>query len=242
MIEWRDEGTVLAVRPHGEMSVIAEVFTAAHGRHAGVVRGGAGRRMSPVLQPGGQVDVVWKARLDDHLGAFAVEPLRGRAAIAMADRVALAGLNAVTTLLSLVLPERQAHLPLYHRTVTLLDLLGEHDVWPLAYLRWELALLEEMGFALDLAVCAVTGETRDLAYVSPRSGRAVSRGAAGIWADRLLPLPAVMRGEGDAGPADIAAALAVTGYFIGHRLIGGLGDRPMPAARARLIAELGRQS
>ncbi len=241
MIEWRDEGAVLAVRPHGETSVIAEVFTAAHGRHAGVVRGGVGRRLSPILQPGAQVEVVWKARLEEHLGAFTVEPLRSRSAVAMADRMALAGLNAVTALLSHVLPEREAHLPLYDRTVALLDLLGEGDVWPLAYLRWELALLEEMGFALDLTTCAATGSVDDLAYVSPRTGRAVSRAAAGIWADKLLPLPPVLLGQGDAAPADIGTALGVTGYFIEHRLVGSLGDRPMPAARARLIAVLGRQ-
>ncbi len=241
MIEWRDEGAVLAVRPHGETSVIAEVFTAAHGRHAGVVRGGVGRRLSPILQPGAQVEVVWKARLEEHLGAFTVEPLRSRSAVAMADRMALAGLNAVTALLSHVLPEREAHLPLYDRTVALLDLLGEGDVWSLAYLRWELALLEEMGFALDLTTCAATGSVDDLAYVSPRTGRAVSRAAAGIWADKLLPLPPVLLGQGDAAPADIGTALGVTGYFIEHRLVGSLGDRPMPAARARLIAVLGRQ-
>ena len=241
MIEWRDEGAVLAVRPHGETSVIAEVFTAAHGRHAGVVRGGVGRRLSPILQPGAQVEVVWKARLEDHLGAFIVEPLRSRAAVAMADRMALAGLNAVTGLLSHVLPEREAHLPLYDRTVALLDLLGAAEVWPLAYLRWELALLEEMGFALDLTSCAATGAVTDLAYVSPRSGRAVSRAAAGIWADKLLPLPLVLLGQGDAGPTDIVAALSVTGYFIEHRLVRSLGDRQMPAARARLLAALDRQ-
>jgi DNA repair protein RecO (recombination protein O) len=242
MIEWRDEGAVLAVRPHGETSVIAEVFTETHGRHMGVVRGGVGRRLSPVLQPGGQVEVVWKARLEDHLGSFAVEPLRSRAAIAMADRLALAGLGAVVALLAHVLPEREAHPQLYGRSVALLDLLGQSDIWPLAYLRWEMALLEELGFGLDLTRCAVTGRTEDLVHVSPRSGRAVSRGAAGAWEDRLLPLPPVLLGQGDAAPGDVAAALAVTGHFIENRLIRGLGDRPMPPARARLVDTLLRLS
>lgn len=241
MIEWRDEGAILALRPHGESAAIVEVFTAAHGRHAGLVRGGAGRRLSPVLQPGTQVEVVWKARIEDHLGAFTVEPLRSRAAVVMSDRLALAGLNGVSGLLAVVLPEREAHLPLYDRTMALLDLLGNHDIWPLAYLRWEMALLEELGFALDLSSCALTGTSDDLAYVSPRSGRAVSRHAAGIWADRLLPLPPVMRGEGEAGLADITAALGVTGHFIEHRLLRSLGDRPMPAARGRLLTALARQ-
>jgi DNA repair protein RecO (recombination protein O) len=241
MIEWRDEGAVLTVRPHGESAAIVEVFTAGHGRHAGVVRGGAGRRMAPLLQPGTQVEVVWRARLPDHLGAFAVEPLRSRAAQVMGDRLALAGLNAVAALLAQVLPEREAHGPLYARTVQLLDLLGQSEVWPLAYLRWEMALLEEMGFGLDLTVCAVTGVAEDLAHVSPRTGRAVSRAAAGAWAERLLPLPPVMLGQGEATGAEVAAALAVTGHFLGRRLFASLGERPVPAARARLLTEIARQ-
>jgi DNA repair protein RecO (recombination protein O) len=242
MIDWRDEGAILSVRPHGENAAIVEVFTASHGRHAGVVRGGTGRRLSPVLQPGSQVEVVWRARLSDHLGAFTVEPVRSRAAQVMTDRLALAGLNAVTALLSQVLPERQAHAALYARSIALLDLLGQSDLWPLAYLHWEIALLEETGFALDLATCALTGTTDDLVFVSPRSGRAVSRAAAGIWADRLLPLPAVMLGQGEATGPDIATALAVTGHFLDKRLFASLGDRPVPPARARLITLIARQS
>lgn len=239
MIEWRDEGAVLAVRQHGETSAIVEVFTRSHGRHAGIVRGGRGRRMRPVLQPGAQVDVTWQARLDDHLGAFTVEPLRSRSG-AMADRLALAGLTAVAGMLCLVLPERDAHPPLYDRTMALLDLLGDADLWPLAYLRWELALLDEMGFGLDLTVCAATGAVTDLIYVSPRSGRAVSAAGAGDWADRLLPLPPVLRGDGDADDAQIVAALGTTGWFIEHRLLRGSGGHALPAARGRLLALLAR--
>ncbi|MEJ8562780.1 DNA repair protein RecO [Yoonia sp. GPGPB17] len=235
MIAWQDEAALLSSRPFGETSVIVEVFSAEHGRHAGVVRGGTSRKLAPVLQPGAQVAVTWKARLDSHLGSFTVEPIRSRAAAAMGDRLALAGLNAVCSLLAMVLPEREAHAPLYERTVALLDLLGQSDVWPLAYLRWEQALLEEMGFGLDLSACAVRGVNEDLIYVSPKSGRAVSRAAAGEWADRMLPLPQVLAGQGDASHAEIAKALGTTGYFIEHRLIKGLGDHPMPAARARLI-------
>jgi len=112
MIEWQDEAVVLALRPHGETSVIAEVFTPLHGRHAGIVRGGTSRKIAPILQPGAQIAVVWKARLEDHLGSFTVEPVRSRAAMAMADRLALAGLNAVTALLSVVMAERDPHLAL----------------------------------------------------------------------------------------------------------------------------------
>ena len=240
MIEWQDEGAILAARPFGETGMIVEVFTAAHGRHAGVVRGGASRKIAPSLQPGAQVALTWKARLDDHLGSFTVEPQRSRAAAAMGDRLALAGLNAVSALLVQVLPEREAHAPLYARTVALLDLLGQGEVWPLAYLRWEQALLEEMGFGLDLSRCAVTGARDDLIYVSPKSGRAVSRAGAGEWADRLLPLPPVLAGQGDASNAEIIRALGTTGYFLEHRLIGGLGDQPLPAARARLLDAMAR--
>ena len=240
MIEWQDEGAILAARPFGETGMIVEVFTAAHGRHAGVVRGGASRKTAPSLQPGAQVALTWKARLDDHLGSFTVEPQRSRAAAAMGDRLALAGLNAVSALLVQVLPEREAHAPLYARTVALLDLLGQGEVWPLAYLRWEQALLEEMGFGLDLSRCAVTGARDDLVYVSPKSGRAVSRAGAGEWADRLLPLPPVLAGQGDASNAEIIRALGTTGYFLEHRLIGGLGDQPLPAARARLLDAMAR--
>ncbi|GGL75413.1 DNA repair protein RecO [Wenxinia marina] len=238
MIEWRDEGTVLAVRPHGESSAIAEIFTAAHGRHLGLVRGGTSRKAQAALQPGTRVDAHWSARLADHLGAWRLEPVRSRSAVLMSDRLALAGLAAVTALLSRSLPERDAHAPLYARTEALLDLLGQGDVWPLAYLQWELALLEEMGFGLVLDRCAVTGGTDDLAYVSPRSGRAVSRDGAGDWVARLLPLPPVLRGAGEAGAADIVAALGTTGWFVRHRLIGA--EVELPPARARLIDEIRR--
>lgn len=242
MIDWTDEAALLATRPFGETSVIIEVFSAEHGRHAGVVRGGTSRKIAPMLQPGAQLSVTWKARLDAHLGSFTVEPIRSRAANAMGDRVSLAGLNAVCALLAMVLPEREAHPPLYERTVNLLDLLGQTDIWPLAYLRWEQALLEEMGFAMDLSACAVRGVNEDLAFVSPRTGRAVSREAAGEWADRLLALPPVLAGKGDATGGEIAAALGTTGYFIEHRLLRGLGDRPLPAARGRLLDAILRHS
>lgn len=241
MIEWRDEGALLAVRRHGEGNAIVEVFTAAHGRHLGVVRGGGGRRLSPILQPGAQLDVTWSARLEDHLGAFRVEPIRSRAALVMGDPLALKGLTAICALMSFLLPEREPHPELYARTTQLLDLLGRTEAWPLAYLRWELAVLAEMGFALDLETCAVSGATEDLAFVSPKSGRAVSRAAAGDWAPRLLPLPPVLRGAGEDSDPEIAEGLELTGYFLEHRLAPSLGDKPVPAARARLVEALRRR-
>lgn len=234
-MEWRDQGILLTMRRHGETAAIIDVFTRAHGRHAGVVRGGASRRIAPILQPGAQLDLLWRARLENHIGAYQVEPIRSRAAAAMSDRLALAGLNAVTALLAFCLPDREPHDALYLRSEQLLDLLGQNDIWPLAYLNWELALLDELGFGLDLRNCAATGSTDDLIYVSPKSGRAVSRDGAGDWANRMLPLPPVLRGVGPAPDTEVAQALGTTGYFIENRLAPALGNKPIPEARARFI-------
>ena len=239
-MEWRDQGALLTVRRHGETSAIIEVFTAEHGRHAGVVRGGTSRKVAPVLQPGAQLDVTWRARLDEHIGTFSVEPIKSRAAGVMNDRLALAGLNSVTALLGYCLPEREPHPQLYERSVALLDLLGTTPAWPLAYLRWELALLDEMGFGLDLSCCAVSGALDDLAYVSPRSGRAVSAEAAGEWADRLLPLPPSLLGHGTGEIEGIGEGLVTTGYFLKNRLASQFLDRPLPQARQRLVDAFAR--
>lgn len=235
MKEWRAEGVLLSVRRHGESAAIIEVFTEEQGRHAGVVRGGAGRKLAPLLQPGAQLDLHWKARLEDHIGAFAVEPVRSRAAQVLGDRLALSGLNSVTALLRFALPEREPHPALYARSITMLDLLGYADAWPLAYLRWEMALLDELGFGLDLSRCAVTGTLDDLAYVSPRTGRAVSAEGAGEWVDRLLPLPPCLLGQGPVRAREISEGLRTTGYFLSNRLAPSLGDRPLPEARARMV-------
>ena len=240
-MEWRDQGALLSVRRHGETSAIIEVFTAEHGRHAGVVRGGASRKIAPILQPGAQLDVTWRARLDAHIGSYTVEPLQSRAGAVMGDRLALAGLNSVNALLVFCLPEREAHPPLYRRTMMLLDLLGTSQAWPLAYLRWELALLDEMGFGLDLSACAVSGAIDDLAFVSPRTGRAVSAEAAGEWAEKLLPLPPALLGHGNGDFQGISEGLLTTGYFLEHRLAMQLGNRPLPQARQRLVDAIARQ-
>ena len=233
-MDWRAEGILLGTRRHGEHAAILDLFTAEHGRHMGVVRGGASRRMAPLLQPGAQLDATWRARLDAHLGSYTVELVRGRAAEAMGDRLALAGLNAVCALLSFALPERHAYPALHARSLVLLDGLGA-ERWAEAYLGWELALLEDTGFGLDLTSCAATGVTQDLAYVSPRSGRAVSRAGAGEWAARLLPLPGVMRGVAGGDPAEVVEGLRTTGHFLSEHLAPSLGDRPLPPARQRLV-------
>lgn len=233
-MEWQDQGTVLSVRPHGESSAIVEVFTAGHGRHAGVVRGGTSRRIAPILQPGAELAVVWRARLEDHIGAFTLEPLRSRAGL-MSDRQALAALNSVCALLRVSLPEREAHGDLWRVTGGLLDRLAEAG-WQPDYLAWELRLLEELGFGLDLTSCAVTGENDRLAYISPRTGRAVSASAAGEWADRLFPMPPILAGRGRDGLAD---ALKITGYFLARELAPVLGGKSLPEARARLMGMMG---
>lgn len=238
-MEWRAEGVLIATRRHGENAAIIEVFTAEQGRHAGVVRGGASRKMAPLLQPGAQLDVTWKARLEDHLGAFTVELVRSRSAQVIGDRQALAGLNAICGLLGFVLAERDPHPELYARSLDLFDRLGQDAEWLRAYLLWERAVLEEMGFGLDLSRCVVTGGTDDLNYVSPKSGRAVSDAGAGEWVDRLLPLPDVLRGEPGDLP-DIIKGLRTTGHFMAHWLAPELGDKPLPAARQRLIDALSR--
>lgn len=240
-MDWRDEGTLLSVRKHGETSAIIEVFTATHGRHAGVVRGGTSRKLAPMLQPGAQLDLSWRARLEEHIGLFNVELSRSRAAAVMADRGALAGLNAMNALLLFALPEREPHPRLYAQTVVMLDLLGHTEAWPVAYLQWELALLQALGFGLDLSACAVTGSVEDLVYVSPKSGRAVSAEGAGAWADRLLPLPPELLGVVTQDLAGIAAGLRTTGHFLETGLAHSLGDRPLPEARARLVDRLVRR-
>jgi len=240
-MDWRDHGILLTVRRHGESSALIEVFTEHHGRHAGLVRGGASRKMAPHLQPGAQLDLGWSARLEDLLGTYKAEPLRSRAALAMSGRLALAGLNAVCALLAFALPDREPHPDLYRRSEALLELLDNADLWPLGYLRWELGLLEELGYGLDLTACAVTGATEGLAYVSPKTGRAVSAAGAGDWADRLLPLPPVMLGQGAAADSEIVTALGTTGYFLEHRLAPALGNRPLPQARGRFLDALARR-
>ncbi|MDR0809073.1 MAG: DNA repair protein RecO [Gemmobacter sp.] len=233
-MEWRDEGTLISSRPLGETSAIVEVFTAAHGRHAGVVRGGASRRLAAVLQPGSQVAVQWRARLDDHVGAFTVEPLRSRAGL-MADRLALAGLSSVCALLHVALPEREAYPVLYGLTQRMLAAL-EGEAWAGDYLRWEMVLLEETGFGLDLGRCALTGSREDLAFVSPKTGRAVSRAAAGDWAPRLLPLPPGLLGQAPFAAGELAQGLAITGHFLGRELAALHPEAAaLPGARARLV-------
>ena len=238
-MEWREDGVLLSMRPHGESSAIIEVFTSGHGRHFGVVRGGASRKQAAHLQPGAQLALTWRARLHNQIGVFVAEPVKSRAR-AMEDPLGLSGLTSACALLHLSLAEHDPHPQLYHRTQTLLDAIAEGGDWLGDYLRWEMLLLDEIGFGLDLSRCAVTGARDDLAFVSPKTGRAVSRAGAGDWAPKLLPLPPALMGQGPTSMTEAAQALAVTGFFLSREL-GNSGAVPaLPEARARLLARLTR--
>ncbi|MCH8466956.1 MAG: DNA repair protein RecO [Roseinatronobacter sp.] len=236
-MDWRDQGILLAMRPHGETSAVIEVFTPLHGRHAGIVRGGASRKMAATLQPGAQLDLTWRARLEDQLGSFAVELIHTRAAHVMGDRLALSGLSAACALCRYALPERMAYPGLYASTLALFDSFGQPG-WLRAYALWELALLEETGFGLDLAQCAVTGRAEGLAYVSPRTGRAVTREGAGEYAARLLVLPPALVSNAPFDQQAARDALHLSGHFLQIWLAEAIG-RPLPEPRARLLAALG---
>lgn len=236
-MEWRDEGVVLEARPLGERDLVITALTFEHGRHAGLVIAGRSRKKAPLLQPGNRLDLHWRARLESQLGHFAVEPRRLYAATLVDDPRRLQAVAAVTALLEASLPEREPHPELYAALLTLLGRLAAEEAWPEAYVRFELLLLAELGFALELDRCALTGTREGLAFVSPRTGRAVSAAAAGPWVDRLLPLPAFLAGGGPADPAQIAQGLRLAGHFIARHILAPV-DRPMPAARERLVALL----
>ena len=232
-MEWQDEALVLTVRPHGEADAILTALTFAHGRHLGLVKGGMGRRIRPMLQPGNRLELRWRARLADHLGHFTAEPMRLFGARLIEEPLRLAALAGVTELLDAALAEREAHPRLYAGLLKLLEAMLDDPRWLETQVRFELLLLQELGFGLDLARCAVTGEEADLAFVSPRTGRAVSQAAAGELAPRLLPLPAFLRADVPAMFSDILAGLRLTGHFLSRQVLGP-ADRALPNARERL--------
>jgi DNA repair protein RecO (recombination protein O) len=235
---WQDEGFILAVRRHGESAAVVSVFTAGHGRHAGLVRGGASRRASPTHQIGNRVQATWRARLADQLGSLTLELARPVAALLLDRPDRLAGLCAACALLEAGLPERDPHPNLYRSLGDLIDALVQEEAWWDRYVRFELDLLADLGFGLDLGCCAVTGGAEDLAFVSPRSGRAVSRAAAEPYADRLLPLPAFLVGQGPPDAAQIRAGLQLTGAFLRH--LFDVSDTAVPRARQLLLDRLDR--
>jgi DNA repair protein RecO (recombination protein O) len=216
-MQWQDEAIIIGVKRHGETSVVAEVMTRSRGRHLGLVRSGRSRTMQPVLQAGNRVEAVWRARLDEHLGEFKLEPLRLRAARLMEQATSVYGVQAMGALLRL-LPERDPHPHLYEALDVILETMDDPADAGELFIRFELAILNDLGYGLDLTECAATGSRQDLQYVSPKSGRAVCREAGAPYADRMLALPAFLRegAKAAANPESMAAAFRLTGFFL-HR-------------------------
>lgn len=233
-MDWTDEGILLSARKHGESSVIAVALTREHGRHAGLVRGGTGRKVRGLLQAGNRLQLHWRARLADHLGAFTCELLDGFAGQVLDDGDRLAGLAAACAVTEASLPERESHPTLYDGLVALMGALQGPD-WARAYVAWEVGLLGELGFGLDLQTCAATGTTEGLIYVSPRTGRAVSRDAGAPYRDKMLILPDFLRGESGGKANDVVNGLRLTGHFLRRHVFV---DGGLPPARARLLNRL----
>lgn len=233
-MEWHDEAIILSVRPHGETAAVVELLTRQHGRHSTLVHGGRSRRLRPALQIGNHVDATWKARLAENLGHATLELRRSYASSAMQDPLALAGLSAIAAL-SHQVPERDPHPSLYEITLFVLSFLDDSSVWPALYVRWELALLDELGFGLDLKTCAATGSSFDLVYVSPKSGRAVGREAGEPYKERLLPLPAFLTAErpAEVTQAAVLSGLDLTAHFLATRVFEPHQMR-LPDVRLRL--------
>jgi DNA repair protein RecO (recombination protein O) len=239
-MEWKDHGIVIARRHHGESAAIVSLLTREHGRHLGLVRGGAGRRAAGLYQPGNLVSAVWRGRLAEHLGSYACEPVQSFAARVMDDALRLGALLSACAIVETALPEREPHRTLYDAMISLLGAL-EGEAWAAEYVRWECRCLADLGFGLDLTQCAVTGEAGDLAYVSPRSGRAVSREAGRPYADKLFALPSFLGDGGDVAPttASIVAGLEMTGHFLERNVLAA-SDRPMPRSRIQFVDRLRR--
>ncbi len=240
-MEWTDDGIVLGTRKHGEGNAIAELMTRAHGRHLGLVRGGAGSRLRPLLQPGNVLRVVWRARLDEHLGAYTAEALSLRAGALIGAAHALYAVTHVAALVRL-LPERDPHEGIFEELDAIFDRLDAPVEAATRIVRFELDLLAELGFGLDLMSCAATGATDDLVYVSPKSGRAVSRQAGEPWRDRLLHLPAFLRNDITALPSagELTEAFALTGFFLARHVLEPRGLE-LADARAHFIAAVLRK-
>lgn len=231
-MQWQDEAIVLGVRPHGESSSIVQLLTRSYGRHAGLVRGSQGKRLRGIYQAGNLVNAVWTGRLAEHLGSFECELSRSYAASVLYDPDRLAALVASTSVCESAMPEREPHPACYEGLKVLLDAL-ESDHWGEVYVRWEMGLLAELGFGLDLSRCAGGGDNDQLGYVSPKSGRAVSLSAGAPYKERLLPLPGFLLGRGEGGMKEVADGLALTGFFIERHLFHP-HDKSLPKARQRL--------
>jgi DNA repair protein RecO (recombination protein O) len=238
-MQWTDEGIVLGVKRYGETSVILELMTQERGRHLGLVRGGGGRRLRGVLQPGNSLRATWRARLDDHLGNYAVEGINLRAAGFLTAAHAVHGVTHLAALCRL-LAEREPHARIYAALEAILEALDDPAAVAPMIARFELSFLAELGFGLDLSSCAATGATADLIYVSPRSGRAVSRAGGEAYQDKLMRLPGFLRTDVDpVSAADLADAFTLTGFFLDRHAFAPRG-LAVPDARARFVAAVVR--
>lgn len=232
-MDWDLPAIVLDTRPYGEVDLIATLMTADHGAHKGLVRGGASRSQGGLWQPGNFVQARWAARMSDQLGNFRGELIHATAASVMDDALSLAMLTAICAQAEDALPEREPHEAVFAAMIHLLPRLTLGAAELPGVIRWETVLLADLGFGLDLSKCAVTGETENLAYVSPKTGRAVTEAAAGIWTGRLLTLPPFLTGEADSGPKDWRDGLRLTGHFLARDVFGAR-HRPLPQARQML--------
>jgi len=246
MVDWTDEGIVLAARPHGEGSAVVVLLTRGHGRHAGLVRGAFSGRARGLYQTGNRVTAEWRARLAEHLGNYVCELAEGHAAALLDDPLKLAGLTAACAVAEASLPEREPHPRVHDGLVALLNAMANPDLgdaWVAAYVRWEVGVLADLGYGLDLESCAATGVNDDLAYVSPRSGRAVSLAAGEPYRDRLLPLPRFLIGQTGAGLGgdsdDLFRGLALSGFFLERHVFATHGRQP-PPARTRFVERFAR--
>ena len=231
MLEWTDHAIVLSARPHGETGAVVSLLTRDHGRVAGYIYGAASTRTRSTLEIGTLVEARWQAKSERQLGHFTLEVEKSYVADVIDDALKLTALQSACALADKTLPEREKHTGLFEGTHALLNSFSG-EVWPAAYIYWELGLLKELGFGLDLSECASTGETEDLIYVSPKSGRAVSRAAGAIYKERMLNMPGFLRG-GPYDETEVAAGLKLTGHFLLHRVFA-LSNPNLPEPRLRL--------
>ena len=237
-MEWEDDAYVLSARAFGETGAIVDLLTQSHGRHAAHVAGGSSRRMRPFLQPGARVIARYRSRVSEQLGAAALEPVGEGPSALFDDSLALMGLSAATAVAAGSLPEREPHPGAFFGLEAFIAALAAVDHWPAVFVRFEAGLLQELGFGLDLSRCAATGAVDDLVWVSPRTGRAVSRAAGEPYKDKLLPLPPFLLGaQAGLGAGDVEAGLNLTGHFLEQFVFGPL-NRPLPPARVWMIDKL----
>jgi DNA repair protein RecO (recombination protein O) len=239
-MQWSDEGIVLAGRAHGERALIVQLLTREHGRHAGLLRGGQSPKTRAQWQIGNRLAVSWRARLAEHLGSVTGEMIESHTGELIDDRLRLAALAAAAALANAALPEREPHPRAYRGLLDFIAALAADDRWAIVYVEWEIALLEELGFGLDLSVCAATGVTKDLVYVSPRSGQAVSAEAGAPYREKLLPLPRFLCGDiARPAPQDVLDGMRLAGFFLERRVFAP-HQQKLPAARSRYIDALAR--